>query len=155
LGHFLRNSHRTVALHITVTADGTKSGAWPTEVPPQEKKIRHRLHVGDAVLMLRESHRPARDQTLGGRDNIRRLDDLFARDSAGGDDLLPARAREIRSERVEAICVARNEFAIELISFHQALHDSLEKRDIAVDPHRQMQTRERRRLAKPAANLLR
>src|SRR3982751_2350428 len=57
--------HRAIALHITVTADGAKSGAGLSQLTAQQHEVHNFLNVCDCILMLRQSHGPTKDSSIG------------------------------------------------------------------------------------------
>ena len=45
---------------------------WTPDLPAQKGEIRYRLHIGDAVLVLRQAHRPANYHAFGAKGDFRR-----------------------------------------------------------------------------------
>jgi hypothetical protein len=58
------DAHRAIALHVAVPTHGAGAGAWAADVAAQQQEVHELAHVGDAVLVLREPHGPARDRAL-------------------------------------------------------------------------------------------
>src|SRR5439155_20170495 len=64
-GWLLPNSHRAIALDVTVTAHRTKTRTRFAELSAQHHQVHDLLNVGDRVFVLRQSHGPAKDHSLG------------------------------------------------------------------------------------------
>src|SRR4029077_9303822 len=58
------NSAGSVALHVAVSADRTRSRSLASDVSPQEKKVDDFAHRIDAVLVLRDAETPRDDDAL-------------------------------------------------------------------------------------------
>ncbi len=126
------------ALHAGVTADRHEPGARPADVAAGEREVHDRGDVVDAVLVLRDPHRP--DQHRGSR---RRVD---ARRSAPcrratrptaprGRRTTRARARRA-ARRSPSVCSRTNSRSIAALGEHHLQH-AVDERDVATDVHRE------------------
>src|SRR6185312_10471165 len=100
--HLLPDTHGAIALHVAVTANWSNTGASPADVAAQQREVHDRLHVGDAVLVLGDAHRPGTDHTLRRNRDVGRLTDHLARDTALLNDPIPRLAANVGRERLEA-----------------------------------------------------
>ncbi len=144
--HLLPDAHRAVALHVAVAAHRTEAGAAPPDLPAQEREVDDALHVGDAVFVLGDAHRPAADHPLR-RDArspppraMSSRETPLSRTIASHD----AASRSRASASNPSVWCAMKSCASSLpprgaIGLEHLLHDPLQERDVAVDPHRQEQ----------------
>ena len=108
--HLLPDADGAIALHVAVPAHRAEAGAAPPDLPAQQREVHDALHVGDAVVVLGDPHRPAADHPLRRERDRRRL----AR-SARATRRSPSRSRpsdvgvEIAHQRVEPLGVVRDE----------------------------------------------
>src|SRR5947208_346177 len=57
--HAFPDPHRTISLHVRVTADWAHSCPGSSDVSAQQKEIRDLLNGRDRLRLLRKPHRPA------------------------------------------------------------------------------------------------
>ena len=81
VAHFFPDAHGAVALHIAVTAHRADARALSADLAAQQMQIDDGLHVGDAVLVLREAHRPAGDHPLAVDRDLGGFLNLIAREA--------------------------------------------------------------------------
>ena len=122
--------------------DRARAGAraGPADVPAQQQQVHQLLHVADAVPMLREAHRPARDRAPARRVELRQLAHLAPRDAGTGLELLERVRLERLREAFEARGVLGEERPVENaaalgVEREQLLHHALEQRDVAAHAH--------------------
>ena len=132
-----------VALHVRMAADRADPSSGLAEIPAQQQQIYHLLHVCGTEAVLGDPH--AVDDDDGARPHIdgRHALQLFARQTADAQYVFPIGLAEIVCERLEAVCLLRDEIEIEhwfialakrlVMRFQHQLHDALESRDIAAD----------------------
>ena len=132
-----------------MAAHRARSRAGPADVAAEQEEVHHLLDRGDRVLVLREPHRPARDDSLATHGDLRGLADLLPRQSATREDVVPTRRAQVLDERLEAAGVLANELAVEHLSrplflvAEHLLHDAAHHRHVAIDAHRQPEIGER------------
>ena len=90
-----------------------------------------------------DSHAVDDDNGAGSQVDSRHTLQLFGWQAAGAQYVFPVRAAEIVRERLEAVCVLRDEIEIQhwllavaerlVMCFQHQLHHTLESRDIAAD----------------------
>ena len=101
------------------------------------------LDGGDGVAVLRQAHGPAGNDPLGLHQQRGGLADLVAGDAALLDNRLPLQVAKIGRQRVEPGGLLADEVKIERRTgpagflFQERLHQALQQRGIAVDPHLQ------------------
>ena len=140
VAHAFPDSHGAIALHVGMAADRTGSRAGPADVAAEQHKIHDLLDSGDGILVLGQPHRPAANDAFAPHRDPRGLLNLRARQSAGGEDVFPGRGPEMLHKRVETGRVFLDKFAIKNragISFLRGqhfLHDSAQRRHVAVEP---------------------
>ena len=147
-GGTLPDPHGAVALDVGVAADAAGAGAGPADMPAEQQQVHQHPDGGHGVAVLGEAHRPAGDHPLRPGDHAPGTLDLLARDTGALDDVLPAGRLQVGVELGEAIGVIADEGVVEhaarrLVLGEHHLHEALEQRDVAVDPHRQVQVGER------------
>jgi hypothetical protein len=113
------------------------------KIAPQQQQIHHLLHVCGAEAVLRHPHAVDEDDRVRPHIDGGHTLQLFARQAADPQYVIPARAAETIRERFEAMCMLRNEIEIEhgfgdvahrlVMRFQNQPHDALEGRDIAAD----------------------
>ena len=88
---------------------GHRPAPRPADLPAQQREVDDLLDVGDAVLVLREAHRPGADHPLGRRWRSRAASRIsVARDAALLDDRVPGLGVEGRRRRRRSLrCAAR------------------------------------------------
>src|ERR1700677_1128375 len=109
----LPDSHRAVALDVGVPAHAARSRAGSSHVPAQQEKVHDRSDIVDAVLLLRQTHRPSGDHPLRCRAQPAGSLDLLPGKPAAGDDFFPSGALEVVNERLESRCELLDERMID------------------------------------------
>jgi hypothetical protein len=131
LGGNFRDAHRAVALHIRVAAQGADAGAGPAHVPAQQEQVGQLLHVGGAVLVLRDAHAVANNDALGFRIHGSGRFNVGAGQAGDVLDLFPRRRLDVGHQFGKAGRVRSNEVLVEQARtgrferqqrFHHALH---------------------------------
>src|SRR5215471_2755129 len=137
------DAHRAVALHVRMAAHRADPRSGLAEIPAQQEQIHHLLYVCGAEPMLGDPHAVAQDN--GARPHIDGSHplQLFARQTADAQYVVPARAAEIVGERLEAMRMLVNEIEIEhgfraiakpvVMRLQHQLHDAFESGHIAAD----------------------
>ena len=140
-GWLLPNSHRAIALHVTVTAHRTKTRTRFAELSAQHHQVHDLLNVGDRVFVLRQSHGPAKDHSLGFNKDARRIFELRLADSGLLEDVAEMGLMQRGLKFLKPRCVSVDEFMIEnfawppLFCVQHFLHQTLEQSHVAVDPY--------------------
>src|SRR4051794_30931804 len=102
IAHLFPDAHGPVTLHIAVTAYWTDTGSQTSDMTSQQIEIDDRLHIADAISMLRQPHRPAGNHPLALRRDFSRFPDHFPGQAGTLEDFIPGRRPQIRDERLEA-----------------------------------------------------
>ena len=140
LRHLLPDAHGAVALHVAVPADGGGAGARLADVAAQQQQVDDLLDRVDALLVLREAHRPGDDDAVGLEVAGGQLVDLVG--CAGPSPRAPCSSSsvgEVRLELVEALqCSARNSWSSTVpglrgLGLEHALGHGLQQRHVAAD----------------------
>ena len=90
----------------------TRTCAAFSDIAAEQKKIHHFLDGGDGVLVLRQSHRPTTNDALGAHRDFSGGANLFAREAADFENLIPRRRAHVRGEFFEPGRVLINELSI-------------------------------------------
>src|SRR3989442_1753129 len=108
-------------------------------------KIYDVLYRRDRFLMLRYSHRPTCDDTVGTDENIGGLVDRFAVNPTFLEDVLPISRIKTRNKFFMTRCLFSYESFIKYragifpFTLKHRLHNAFENGHVAADPDRQMQ----------------
>ena len=155
VGHFLKNPHRAIALHIRVTAYGTHPGTRPPHIAAQQEEIYDGLNRLHRIRLLRQTHGPTTDRRPRFHRDLRRRVDLLPRHAARRHNLVPRRRPQIGHERVVTVGVGTDKRVIKhsagqrarLLPGEHFLHDAFEQREISADAGLQPEIREPRAVA--------
>ncbi len=159
--HLFPDADGAVPLHVAVAAHRTEARAAATDLAPQQGEVHDRLHVADAVFVLRDAHRPGADHPLGLDGDLRRLVNDVAREAAVLQDAFPALVAEVVGKRLKALGVLLDEVvgqhfpAGAVVLGEHFLHHALQERDVAVDTDRHEQTGQLRAGSQHVQRLLR
>src|SRR5207302_973616 len=82
------------------------------KVSAEQKKIHDFLNLRDGVLVLRQTHRPAANDPLATHRDFSGGSNLFTRQPARFDDLLPRSCADVPCEFIEADRVLLDELSI-------------------------------------------
>ena len=128
-GRLLPDAHGAIALHIAVTAHGTQTRARLTQLSAQQHQVDDLLNVGDGVLVLGQTHGPAKDYSFRPNEDTRRVFDFDFRDSGLFEDVAPVNRSQCRFEFFKPRSVTIDELLIEnlarpaLFRVKEFLHD--------------------------------
>ena len=148
--HTFPNPHRSIPLHIRMSAYWTGSRARPSNVSAEEKEIHHLLNGDDGVLVLRQSHRPAANDALAPHSDPRCFANLVTGQAAAFDDVVPRGRAQMLDEFLEANRIFLDKGVVEdgarlgLFLRQHLLHDPAHCGHIAVDTNRQPEITQRR-----------
>ena len=140
--HALPDAHRPVALHVGMSAHRARSRSRPSDVSTEQEEIHHLLDSRDRILVLGQSHRPARDDAFASHCDLGCFADLGTGQGAPGEDIVPGSLAQMPDERFEAGGMFIDERAIEnrfrdafLLGQH-LFHDAAHRRHVAIQPYR-------------------
>ena len=102
IAHPFPNPHRPIALHIGMPTHRTRTGAGASDVSSEQKEIHDLLDGGDGVLVLRQSHCPTTNNAFATHRDFCRSSNLFARQPARFQNLIPGRRAHLRGKCFEA-----------------------------------------------------
>ena len=137
-GHVFGDAHGAIALNIGMPAHAEQARVGASDVASDEQQVGQFADIVDGVFVLRQAHCPARNRTSAGGQHLRRLFNLRAFDAGFTNDYIPIRGFDVAAILRKSIGVLVEEFAVEGIACQKALGESLEERDVAVDPHLQI-----------------
>ena len=107
------DAHRAVALHVGMAAHRADPRSGLAEIAAQQQQIHDLLHVCSAEPVLGDPHAVDDDNGACSHVDSRHAFQLVARQAAGAQYVFPFRLAEIVGERVEAVCMLRDEIEIE------------------------------------------
>src|SRR5437870_5015352 len=96
------DAHGAITLHVAMTTDRTKSRARFANLAAQKHQVDDLLNVADRVLVLRQTHRPAKDYALRLDENSRRVLDFYFRDSGLLENVTPMNFAQRRAKLFKA-----------------------------------------------------
>ena len=121
------------ALDVRVPADREQAAAGATEPAACECHVGEGGDVVDAVLVVRESHRPEEDAALRLDEHAHGRVDLVARHAARLDQRVPRRGLDVREDVGEAGGVVVDEHPVEGVRLDDAFEQCLRERDVRAD----------------------
>ena len=92
---------------------GAGASARSTEIPLHEQEIDHRLDVGHTVDVLRQSHGPANNRSVGIDIDPRGFAQSFLRDTTLPSDVCPRDGADVLGECLETHGASVDELRIE------------------------------------------
>jgi hypothetical protein len=139
----LPDAHRPIALHVAMPAHRADACPRLADGAAHQVQVDDFLDGSDGVTVLRQAHGPASDDPRGSHQQHGGLADLVAGDAALLDNRRPFPVAKIGRQRVEPGGLLTDEVQVERgtgtagFLFQNGLHQPLQERGIAVDPHLQ------------------
>ena len=122
------------ALHVGVAADRHQAGVRPADHAAQQREVDDRLHVVDAVHVMRDAHRPAEDDVLCRDVHVGDTGDRLARSTPGGrlDRAPVVVSTRARNAAKPSVCCV-DEAEVTSAAFDHQLGDAGQQREVAAD----------------------
>src|SRR6266568_715476 len=107
------NPHCAIALHVAMATHRTQARAGSSDLSAQQHEIDDLLNVGDCVLVLRQSHRPAEDCPLRLDEDLCRVFDSGFVNATLIEEVAPVHLAQRSGEPFKAGCILVDKFMIQ------------------------------------------